>query len=75
MQRYAPDLMKDPVHVLMNRLYYVPLILLRYRLVRLWRLAVHVRGCFPASHIGSALHLARKLRDTSVGHSPFHNTR
>jgi stearoyl-CoA desaturase (delta-9 desaturase) len=27
MQRYAPDLMKDPVHVLLNRLYYVPLIL------------------------------------------------
>ena len=27
MQRYAPDLMKDPVHVWMNRLYFVPLIL------------------------------------------------
>ena len=27
MQRYAPDLLKDPVHVLLNRLYYVPLIL------------------------------------------------
>jgi len=27
MKRYAPDLMKDPVHVWMNRLYYVPLIL------------------------------------------------
>src|SRR4029453_128729 len=27
MQRYAPDLMKDPVHVLLNRFYYVPLIL------------------------------------------------
>jgi sn-1 stearoyl-lipid 9-desaturase len=25
--RYAPDLMKDPVHVWMNRLYFVPLIL------------------------------------------------
>ena len=29
MQRYAPDLMKDPVHVWMNRLYFVPLILVR----------------------------------------------
>jgi stearoyl-CoA desaturase (delta-9 desaturase) len=28
MRRYAPDLMKDPVHVWMNRLYFVPLILL-----------------------------------------------
>ena len=27
MQRYAPDLMKDPIHVWMNRLYFVPLIL------------------------------------------------
>ena len=27
MQRYAPDLMRDPVHVWMNRLYFVPLIL------------------------------------------------
>ena len=27
MQRYAPDLMKDPVHVLLNNFYYVPLIL------------------------------------------------
>ena len=27
MQRYAPDLMKDSVHVLLNRFYYVPLIL------------------------------------------------
>jgi sn-1 stearoyl-lipid 9-desaturase len=27
MQRYAPDLMKDPVQVWMNRLYFVPLIL------------------------------------------------
>ena len=28
MRRYAPDLMKDPVHVWLNRLYFVPLILL-----------------------------------------------
>lgn len=28
MRRYAPDLMKDPVHVWMNRLYFVPLIFL-----------------------------------------------
>lgn len=27
MQRYAPDLMKDPVHVWLNRLYWVPLTL------------------------------------------------
>ena len=27
MQRYAPDLMKDPVHLWLNRLYFVPLIL------------------------------------------------
>jgi stearoyl-CoA desaturase (delta-9 desaturase) len=27
MQRYAPDLMKDPVHMFLNRFYYVPLIL------------------------------------------------
>lgn len=28
MRRYAPDLMKDPVHLWMNRLYFIPLILL-----------------------------------------------
>jgi stearoyl-CoA desaturase (delta-9 desaturase) len=28
MRRYAPDLMKDPVHVWLNRLYFVPLIAL-----------------------------------------------
>jgi stearoyl-CoA desaturase (delta-9 desaturase) len=28
MRRYAPDLMKDPIHVWLNRLYFVPLILL-----------------------------------------------
>jgi sn-1 stearoyl-lipid 9-desaturase len=27
MQRYAPDLMKDPVHLFLNRFYYVPLII------------------------------------------------
>jgi len=27
MERYAPDLMKDPVHVWLNRLYFVPLII------------------------------------------------
>jgi stearoyl-CoA desaturase (delta-9 desaturase) len=27
MQRYAPDLMKDPVHIWLNRLYFVPLII------------------------------------------------
>jgi sn-1 stearoyl-lipid 9-desaturase len=27
MRRYAPDLMNDPIHVLLNRLYFVPLIL------------------------------------------------
>ena len=27
MQRYAPDLMKDPVHVWMNNLYFIPLII------------------------------------------------
>lgn len=28
MRRYAPDLMKDPVHVWLNRLYFMPLVLL-----------------------------------------------
>lgn len=28
MRRYAPDLMKDPVHVWLNRLYFLPLVLL-----------------------------------------------
>jgi stearoyl-CoA desaturase (delta-9 desaturase) len=27
MRRYAPDLMKDPVHIWLNRLYFVPLII------------------------------------------------
>ena len=27
LQRYAPDLMKDPVHIFLNKFYYVPLIL------------------------------------------------
>src|SRR4051794_11739437 len=33
MQRYAPDLMKDPVQVWMNRLYFVPLILSGFALL------------------------------------------
>ena len=28
MRRYAPDLMKDPIHLWMNRLYFMPLVLL-----------------------------------------------
>lgn len=46
MRRYAPDLMKDPVHVWLNRLYFVPLIVLGLGLILVGGLPALMWGVF-----------------------------
>ncbi|MFN2531876.1 MAG: acyl-CoA desaturase [Pyrinomonadaceae bacterium] len=46
MRRYAPDLMKDPVHVWLNRLYFVPLILCGIALLALGGWSMLLWGVF-----------------------------
>jgi stearoyl-CoA desaturase (delta-9 desaturase) len=52
MQRYAPDLMKDPVHVWINRLYFVPLIVLAVVTLLLGGLAVMMWVVFLRVTVG-----------------------
>lgn len=52
MQRYAPDLTKDPVHVWLNRLYFVPLILLGVALLALGGWSVLMWGIFLRVTVG-----------------------
>jgi stearoyl-CoA desaturase (delta-9 desaturase) len=52
MRRYAPDLMKDPVHVWLNRLYFVPLILCGIGLLALGGLPALMWGAFFRVTIG-----------------------
>ena len=62
LQRYAPDLMKDPVHVWMNRLYFVPLFFPVSHCSR-GGLGVCLWQC-PTRHGRFAFHLASQSRDT-----------
>lgn len=64
MRRYAPDLMKDPVHVWMNRLYFVPLIM-----VGLTLLAI---GGWPALFWGIFLRVTFGLHATWLVNSVTH---
>ena len=50
--RYAPDLMKDPVQVWMNRLYFVPLIILGIVLLALGGWSVMMWGTFLRVTLG-----------------------
>lgn len=52
MRRYAPDLMKDRIHVLMNTLYFVPLIVLGIVLLALGGWAMLFCGIFLRVTIG-----------------------
>ncbi len=52
MQRYAPDLMKDPVQVWMNRLYFVPLILCGLVLLALGGWSMLMWGVFLRVTVG-----------------------
>jgi fatty-acid desaturase len=52
MRRYAPDLMKDPVHVWMNRLYFVPLILSGIALLAIGGWSLMFVGVFLRVTIG-----------------------
>lgn len=52
MQRYAPDLMKDPVHIWLNRLYFVPLILCGIVLIALGGLPLLFWGIFLRVTLG-----------------------
>ncbi|HEV7395408.1 MAG TPA: fatty acid desaturase [Pyrinomonadaceae bacterium] len=52
MERYAPDLMKDPVHVWLNRLYFVPLIICGLLLLWLGGWSALMMGVFLRVTIG-----------------------
>jgi stearoyl-CoA desaturase (delta-9 desaturase) len=52
MVRYAPDLMRDPVHVWMNRLYFVPLILCGIALLAFGGWSVMMWGIFLRVTVG-----------------------
>lgn len=70
MRRYAPDLMKDPVHVWLNRLYFVPLIISGVLLLMLGGWSMLMWGVFFRVTFGlhatwlvnSATHLWGKRR-------------
>ncbi|HEX8707643.1 MAG TPA: fatty acid desaturase [Pyrinomonadaceae bacterium] len=70
MARYAPDLVKDPVHVWLNRLYFVPLIILGIALLAFGGWSMLMWGIFLRVTIGlhatwlvnSATHLWGKRR-------------
>lgn len=64
MRRYAPDLMKDPVHVWMNRLYYVPLILCGLALLAI--------GGWPFLFVGVFLRVTLGLHATWLVNSATH---
>ena len=64
MQRYAPDLMKDPVHVWMNRLYFVPLIVSGIVLLAI--------GGWPMMFVGVFLRVTVGLHFTWLVNSATH---
>jgi fatty-acid desaturase len=64
MERYAPDLMKDPVHIWLNRLYFVPLIICGILL--LWL------GGWPALMWGTFLRVTVGLHFTWLVNSATH---
>ena len=63
-QRYAPDLTKDPVHMFMNRFYFVPLILSG--------LALFAIGGWPMMFIGVFLRVTIGLHFTWLVNSATH---
>ena len=65
--RYAPDLVKDRFHVLLNRLYWLPLVVLGIALLALWWLVVSDVGYFLPRHVQLARHLAGQFGHTHVG--------
>ena len=64
MQKYAPDLMKDPVHVWFNRLYYVPLIISG--------IVLFVIGGWPMLFVGVFLRVTIGLHATWLVNSATH---
>ena len=64
MQRYAPDLMKDPVHVWMNRLYFVPMIISGIVLLAI--------GGWPMMFVGVFLRVTVGLHFTWLVNSATH---
>jgi sn-1 stearoyl-lipid 9-desaturase len=64
MQRYAPDLMKDPVHVWLNRLYFVPLIVSGIVLLAI--------GGWPMMFVGVFLRVTVGLHFTWLVNSATH---
>jgi stearoyl-CoA desaturase (delta-9 desaturase) len=64
MQRYAPDLMKDPVHMFLNRFYFVPLILSG--------IALYAFGGWPFLFVGVFLRVTIGLHFTWLVNSATH---
>ncbi|HYJ88937.1 MAG TPA: fatty acid desaturase [Pyrinomonadaceae bacterium] len=64
MRRYAPDLMKDPVHLWMNNLYYVPLIISGMVLLAI--------GGWPLLFVGVFLRVTIGLHFTWLVNSATH---
>lgn len=64
MQRYAPDLMRDPVHIWLNRLYFVPLILSGVVLLAI--------GGWPMLFVGVFLRVTVGLHFTWLVNSATH---
>jgi sn-1 stearoyl-lipid 9-desaturase len=64
MERFAPDLMKDPVHVWLNRLYFVPLIICGMLLLAF--------GGWPALMVGVFLRVTIGLHFTWLVNSATH---
>ena len=52
LQRYAPDLMKDPVHVWLNRLYFLPLVVLGIGLLAFGGWSMFLCGIFLRVTLG-----------------------
>lgn len=81
MWRYAPDLMKDPVHVWLNRLYFVPLVALGLALlawggwgVMMWGIFLRVTvGLHATWLVNSATHLwgSRRFETTDDSTNSF----
>lgn len=52
LQRYAPDLMKDPVHIWLNRLYFLPLVVLGIGLLAFGGWSMFLCGIFLRVTLG-----------------------
>ena len=60
-RRWAPELVADPVHRVLNRIHWVPNVVLRHRLLRLGRLVAGRVGHLGPAGADAPRHLVRQL--------------